>query len=251
MPPSRTTRDPHLTLAPRAVAPFVLICEHASNRLPFPTRPTAEERRLLDAHWGWDLGAWELTRELSRRLRTSAVGGRWSRLLIDLNRRLDDPTLIRRRVEGTVLGWNRGIDIAELERRFVEYHAPYHLQVDRMILQRLVRDVRPLIVAVHSFTDVYRGRRRRFDAGVLYDEHRGLAHRLGRALRAAGLSVRYNQPYSGITGLMYAADRHGTHYGLPCLELELNQHLFRRRGAASRLGRIVSTALRGLIDGAG
>jgi predicted N-formylglutamate amidohydrolase len=226
---------------------LVLSCEHASNRLPFAARPSPAERRLLASHWGWDIGAWELTRELARRLRTSAVGGRWSRLVIDLNRRLDDPTLIRRKVEQVALSWNRQLDIAEIERRFLDYHAPYHLQLDRLILQRLVRDVRPLILAVHSFTGIYHGRLRPFDVGVLYDKHPALAHRLGRALRTAGLSVRYNQPYSGMAGLMYAADRHGTHYGLPCLELELNQRLFRRKRAASRLGRIVAEALRELV----
>ena len=126
--------------------------------------------------------------------------------------------------------------------------SPAQLRVlDRLILQRLVREVRPLIVAVHSFTGVYQGRLRPFDVGVLYDAHADLAHRLGRALRTAGLSVRYNQPYSGMAGLMYAADRHGTHYDLPCLELEFNQRLFRRKGAVSRLGRIAAEALGKLI----
>ena len=243
----RPTR-PYVTLAPRPQLPLLLTCEHASNRLPAGMRATAGERRLLQAHWGWDIGAWELTRELSLRLGAPAVGGRYSRLVIDLNRRLDDPTLIRTKVEGTALGWNRDLDIAELERRFVEYHAPYHLQVDRLILRRLTRGARPLIVAIHTFTDLYLGRPRRFDAGVLYDAHRGLAHRLGRSIRAGGLDVRYNQPYSGMAGLMYAADRHGTHYGLPCIELEFNQGLFRRRGAAKRLGRIVADSLAELLD---
>ena len=236
-------REPFRILAPRSTAPIVLTCEHASNRLPFSTRPSSEERRVLASHWGWDIGAWDLTRALARRLGTSAVGGRWSRLVIDLNRRLDDPTLIRCKLGQVVLGWNREIDVAEIERRFLDYHAPYHLQVDRLILQRLVCDIRPLIVAIHSFTPVYRGRPRSFEVGVLYDKHPALAHRLGRALRAAGLSVRYNQPYSGMAGLMYAADRHGTHYGLPCLELEFNQRLFRRKRTAPRLERIVGAAL--------
>src|SRR6185295_17571134 len=75
-------------------APVLLICEHASNRLPFSRRPDPEERRILASHWGWDIGAWQLTLALARRWRARAIGGRWSRLLIDLNRRVDDETLI-------------------------------------------------------------------------------------------------------------------------------------------------------------
>lgn len=238
---------PYRLLSPRPRRQVVLICEHASRRLPPGMRATKRERELLATHWGWDIGAWDLTRELSGRLGAPAVGGRYSRLAIDLNRRLDDPTLIRRAVEGVELGWNLGVDVAELERRFVAYHAPFHLQVDRLVLRKLLGGERPLIFAVHTFTELYQGRARRFDAGVLYDAHRDLAHRLGRALRRGGLDVRYNQPYSGMAGLMYAADRHGTHYGLPCLELEINQALFRRRGAAKRLGGIVGRAVESIL----
>ena len=240
---------PFRTVSGGSTAPFVLTCEHAANRLPTRVALSADERRVLASHRGWDIGAWKLTRELARRLGASAVGGRWSRLFIDLNRRLDDPTLIRRTAQGVTLSWNLKLDSAELERRYLEYHAPYHLEIDRLILRRRVRGVRPLIVAVHTFTDVYRGRRRPFQVGVLYDKHARQAHRLGRALKSAGLSVRYNQPYSGIAGLMYAADRHGTHYGLPCLELEFNQRLFRGQTAAARLGRIVAAAVRNLDAG--
>ena len=114
---------------------------------------------------------------------------------------------------------------------------------DRLILQRLLRGIRPLIFSVHSFTPLFRKRRRGFEIGVLYEKHPDLAHRLGRALRDKGLAVRYNQPYSGMAGLMYSADRHGTHYGLPCLELEVNQALLDRPASVSRLGRAVSAAV--------
>jgi len=177
----------------------------------------------------------------------SAVGGAWSRLLIDLNRRVDDPTLIRRTAGGVDLPWNRDLTPAGIERRIQTWHTPYHVEVDRVILRRLVRGVRPLLFAVHSFTPVYDGRPRPFDVGILYEHHRALAHRLGRSLSAAGLRLRYNQPYSGMGGMMYAVDRHGSHYRLPCLELEVNQRLFGPRGAHVRLGRIVAAALGQLL----
>lgn len=243
----RATPSPYLSVASRALAPVVLTCEHASNRLPFGGRLGVLERAALAAHWGWDIGAWELTRELARRLGTSAVGGRWSRLVIDLNRRVDEPGLIRRDAGGVSLSWNDPVPPEEVERRVLAYHAPYHLEIDRLILSRVVRGVRPLLFSVHTFTPELRGRRRSFEVGVLYDRHARLAHRLARRLRGAGLDVRYNQPYSGKRGLMYSAERHGTHHDLPCLELEVNQGLFARRSAASRLGRVVADGLGELL----
>ena len=85
-----STERQFLSIRPASVSPVVLTCEHASNRLPFRTKLTRDQRAVLNAHWGWDIGAWDLTRELARRLGTGAVGGRWSRLLIDLNRNVDD-----------------------------------------------------------------------------------------------------------------------------------------------------------------
>jgi len=184
-------------------------------------------------------------------LGVGAVGGRWSRLLIDLNRRVDDPSLIVREVEGARLSWNRRLGVAGVERRILSYHAPYHEAVDRLIAGRIVRGVRPLLLALHTFTPALDGRRRDYDAGVLFESERGLARRLRGLLSDAGLDVRYNRPYSGMAGMMYSIDRHGKHHGLPCLELELNQLLVRRDGDVARLARLVARSLARLLDAAG
>jgi predicted N-formylglutamate amidohydrolase len=183
---------------------------------------------------------------MARRLAASAVGGRWSRLWIDLNRRVDDPTLIRRRAAGRELSWNLGIGPDDVERRMLDVHAPYHVEIDRLILRRMVRGVRPLLLAVHTFTPVFRGRRRPFEIGVLYDRHRVLAHRLGRSLRGSGLSIVYNRPYSGMAGMMYSVDRHGSHHGLPCLEIEVTQAIADEPARVRRLAGVVAESIRKL-----
>lgn len=233
-------------LRPHALTPLVLTCEHASPRLPVRVGPRGVLRELLAGHRGHDRGAWGLTRALVRQSGGSAVGGGLSRLWIDLNRRVGDPELILDRVEGVELPWNRDLAVEDLEARVMDVHAPYHEAIDRLILRRLVRGLRPLVLAVHTFTGEYRGRRRRFDAGVLYDRHAGPAHRLGRALREAGLSVRYNEPYSGREGMMYSADRHGTHHRLVCLELEVRDDLALAPGFPGRLARVLAPALAGI-----
>jgi predicted N-formylglutamate amidohydrolase len=225
------------------MAPFVVTCEHARYGLPAGTPTQAPDRAALRTHWGWDIGAWELTRTVARLLGTGATGGRWSRLWIDLNRPPGDPTLARRVVEGHPLSWNRGLRAGELRRRFDEVHVPYHREIDREIARRLQHGVRPILLAVHTYTPAWNGRTRDYEAGVLYDEHRGPARRLAKALRASGLEVRYNEPYSGRRGLMYSIDRHGRAYGLPCLELEINQAMFERRGRTGRIARAVAEGM--------
>ncbi|MCP3978360.1 MAG: N-formylglutamate amidohydrolase [bacterium] len=238
---------PFFTIAARNTGPLLLTCEHATNRLPFRAGLSAAERETMKTHWGWDIGAWDLTRDVARRMKAGAIGARWARLLVDPNRRVDDATLVRRRAGGVELSFNRGLTPAEIERRVLRYHTPYHVEVDRLILRRVVRGVRPLLLAMHTFTPDYHGQQRKFDVGVLYEHHRGLAHRMGRALRDRGLTVHYNQPYSGMAGMMYSVDRHGKHHGLPCLELEVNQKLFARKADLPRLGRAVVAAIEAVL----
>jgi len=68
-------------------------------------------------------------------------------------------------------------------------------------------------------------------------------------LREAGLRVRYNQPYSGMAGMMYSVDRHGSHHRLPCLEIEVNQKMFERGDAVRRLAAAIVPGARALLSG--
>jgi len=247
VPPAATSRACRLA-GPRSLSPIVITCEHASPHLPAGLAArTPAERRVLAAHWGWDIGAWAVATRLAARLRASAVGAAVSRLVVDLNRSAGDPSLVRRDAEGVRLSWNDPLPAETIERRMLAWHVPYHQTIDALILRRLVRGVRPLLFATHTFTGVYEGRRRDFDIGVLFDRSRTEAALLARGLRASGYRVRYNQPYSGLAGMMYAIHRHGAHHGLPCLELEINQDLFARAGAADRIAVAVARALHPLI----
>lgn len=240
------TPRPYQLVAAGSLAPWVLTCEHASNRVPVDGPRGAAVQGLLKTHWAFDFGAWALARDLARRLGASAIGGRWSRLWVDLNRRVDDEALVRREAGGVMLPWNDHLTPAVLERRVTDYHTPYHNEIDRLILRRVVRGVRPVVFAVHSFTPVYDGRPRRFDVGILYEHHRRPAQVIARHVRAAGFVLRYNQPYSGMAGMMYAVDRHGSHHGLPCLEIEVNDALFAQPARVRRLAVAVEVGLREL-----
>ncbi len=235
--------SPYRVIHPHASSGVVLTCEHRANRLPRSIRPTAVERHVLRSHWGFDIGAWALTRVVSRALGAPAIGGTWSRLLVDLNRAVDDPTFAREVAGGVRLSWNSPLAKRALATRATVVHAGYHAALDRLIAARVALGARPVLVAIHTFTPELDGERRPFDAGVLFDEDEALAVRCASALRESGLDVRHNEPYSGRAGMMYAVDRHAWHYRLACLELELNQGLFDRAGAAERLGRAVARAL--------
>jgi predicted N-formylglutamate amidohydrolase len=224
--------------------PLVLTCEHASRLVPPPLRTTAQDRAWLDTHWGWDIGAADVTRRLAERLDAPAVLGTVSRLLLDLNRDPDDPTLIRRHVEGVGLSFNDTVDV---DARLARWHGPFHAAVDAACARRKARGSPVLLFSVHSFTPDYMGSVRTLEMGVLFNDHEDLAVGLADDLSARGWRTGLNEPWSGRAGLIYSAERHGRTHGLPYLELEVRQDLIADPDAAEAVADRLVDPLRAVV----
>lgn len=221
-----------------------LTCEHASNRVPAPIRTTERDRAWLASHWGFDIGARNVTREIIRQTGSFGVFARYSRLVCDANRAPEHRDLMRRDVEGTVISFNRDISDAERQRRIVTLHDPYHHAIDRYLGQRLKdSESEVVLVSVHSFTPVWNNRVRPMDVGVLFEPYEAVAQRLRVELDKEGFDTALNRPYSGREGLIYAAARHGHNHGLVFLELEINQSLCCTPAKAKRVAGRIAAAL--------
>jgi predicted N-formylglutamate amidohydrolase len=230
---------------PAAGGPFVFTCEHATNALP-EWEPEASERATLAAHWGWDIGAADLTRALALLTGSCAVISRFSRLVCDPNRDPQEPSFVMEAIDGVPLSWNRAVDAAERERREARYFAPYHAAIDHALELRRAVGTEPRLVSIHSFTPVYLGMARPMEIGVLFDAWDEHAWRLEGALAADGFAAVQNAPYSGFDGLIYSANRHGRAHGLVYLELEVRQDLIdepaKAEAVASRIARALAAA---------
>lgn len=202
-------------------AELLFTCEHASNRLPERWRWPAEDERLVEDHWAYDLGAADLTRELAAAANADAVLSRFTRLLADPNRPESSDTLFRRNADQAPVLLNQRLDAHDRRHRLESYYRPYHAAVDAVVASSAAN----ILFAVHTFTPVYEGRRRELEVGVLFDDEQSLAEGLLGGLTAAGLSAAANEPYSGREGLIYAVDRHAKTHGRRALEIEVRQDL--------------------------
>lgn len=229
----------------RAAAPYVLTCDHASNLVPDELGVSESDRALLAEHWGWDIGAADLTRALSEILGCPGVLSGFSRLVVDPNRRPGDPGYVVREIDGVPLSFNRDLSEEEIERRTRRYVEPYHDAVDDLVRRQLSAGPAQLL-AIHSFTPLYLGRARPMEIGVLFDDHDEEAWRLESALGAEGFEVALNAPYSGKgpDGLIHSARRHGLAHGIVYLELEVRQDRIdtpdQARSVAERIARAVA-----------
>ncbi len=182
----------------QAAGPWVVTCDHASNAVP----PWVGGGSLglpetdMARHIAYDVGAAGLAKALAVHLAAPAILACFSRLVIDPNRGEDDPTLLMRLYDGTVIPANRHAGDAETRERLDRLYRPYHDALEALLAGRGA----PAIVAVHSFTPQLRGRPPRpWHVGVLHSHLDGrLARPLIARLTAEGdLVVGDNEPYAG------------------------------------------------------
>lgn len=200
---------------------LLIICEHASLRLPSPWSWPEEDAWIVGTHWSFDLGAADLARDLARTLSCTAVLSRYTRLLIDPNRDLDSLTLCRGEAEGHAIRLNAAVDDDDRRRRITDYYAPYHRRIERA----LEAMPQAAILSVHTFTPVYEGQVRTVEVGVLFDRHPDLAQDFGREVRRGGWRTALNEPYSGQAGFAFSPELHAARHQRRCLELEIRQDL--------------------------
>jgi predicted N-formylglutamate amidohydrolase len=216
------TYNPVEILGEARTSRWVITCDHARNTVPDAVNggtlglPDADMAR----HIAFDPGAAEIAAGLGEAMNAPVVLSNFSRLVIDPNRGADDPTLLMKLYDGTIIPANRHADADEVMRRRALCYDPYHDALARVA----GRQADTVIVSVHSFTPQLRGRNPRpWEVGILYAGDRRVADPLmGLLEKTVATPIGDNEPYKGhLPG--DAVDRHGLQAGRANVLLELRQ----------------------------
>jgi predicted N-formylglutamate amidohydrolase len=231
---------------PDGAGPFVIVCDHASRRLPSEYGSLGASDENLVSHIAWDPGALPVSRSLSAMLDAPLLWPDVSRLIVDCNRDPDAPDLIVAESEGRAVPGNRDLDASERLRRLALAHDPYHRAIERCLDGRRAAGRPSALVAVHSFTPVYGGRSRPWQVGIVFDDDRRLADALVARLAAdPALTVGVNQPYSPADRVYYTVTRHARPRGLPAVMIEIRNDVIADEAGqaawADRLGAILAS----------
>ena len=214
-------------LNPDSDPKLLLVCDHASRNFPAAMNKLGLDDPALDRHIAWDIGAGAVTRLLAARFSSTAVLAVYSRLIVDYNRKLDDPTAFPEISDGIVVPGNQGLSEAARIARVISFYEPYHEAIAAQIEAALSAGIFPAIVSIHSFTPMFAGRARHWKIGVLWDTDpripapfiRGLRERLGDDC------IGDNEPYSGRDPHDFTVDNHAESRGLPNVSIEIRQDL--------------------------
>jgi predicted N-formylglutamate amidohydrolase len=209
--------------------PYVLVCEHASNRLPKSLGTLGLPESELQRHIAWDIGAEKVARLLSRLIDAPLVLQRYSRLAYDCNRPPDSADAMPEISETTHIPGNRNLSPDEKLTRTREIYRPFHAAIADLLDRRAAEGTRSLVVTIHSFTPVYKGKPRAVELGILHDRDTGLADKLITSFPT--VDARRNQPYGPDDGVLHTLNLHAAPRGLRHAMIEIrNDFLLDERG---------------------
>ncbi len=236
------------TWQPQVARPLVIVCDHAGRAIPEMLGDLGVSEHALSDHIAWDIGAAGVARRLARRFEARLVMGRYSRLVVDLNRDLADASAFPKISDGVLIPGNLGLTAEARTMRTQAIFSPYHEAVRAAIMALIHEPVSPVFIAVHSFTPRQHGLARPWHVGVLWDKDPRLALPLMAALRAEGdIVVGDNEPYSGRHPADFTVDHHAEPLGLAHVSLEIRQDLIADADGeahwADRIGNVLSRVL--------
>ncbi len=221
----------------------LLLCDHASNRIPDELGGLGLTPSVLADHIAFDIGAADLTRALSDRLDAPAMLSRFSRLLIDPNRELGHDYSIPALSDGVPVPGNQNLSEAEVARRIATYYEPYHAAIgERIALAK--RACAPVLVSIHSFTPDMEGFTRPWHAAVLHDDDVRLANPvLAEFERHGELVVGDNEPYTGYSDLTFTVPHHAGRHDLLSVVFEVRQDLLETATAIDSWAAVIADVL--------
>ncbi len=174
---------------------IIFTCEHASNAIPKDyLNLFKNKKKILLTHRGYDQGTKELSKELGKHFKAPVIYGKFSRLLVDLNRSQSHKTAFSEMTK----------TLSKLEKKEIInlYHKPHWDQIKSLISKKIAEGFKVIHIGVHSFTPILFDEVRNAEFGILYHSSKKAEAQFAviwqKALRhECRLRTRRNYPYDG------------------------------------------------------
>ena len=232
---------------------FIIICDHASNKIPSKFNNLGLSQDILNTHIAYDIGSKEVAIKLSNILDCPLVMTDYSRLLIDPNRGIDDPTLIMKISDNIKIKGNLKIknfhESDDKNDRIKNFYDLYHNKISELINSLEKNNKIPSIISIHSFTPFWKNRKRNIDIGVLWDNDDRLPKIFFDYFKKShkNLIIGDNKPYSGRLkkDTLY---RHATIRGISNILIEIRQDLITEKKGQKFFANLISKPLLSNMD---
>lgn len=218
---------PFTVVNPNGQSDWLLVCEHAANRVPPSLKQLGLGDDIFATHIAYDIGTEHITRYLAEKLDATAILGTYSRLVVDCNRPINASACIAADSDGIVIPGNHNLSLAEREYRINDIYQPFHAAVARILAEKLTRNPALKFANIHSFTPrlATENKPRPWHIGFVH-RHSPLTERVMAYFRAhTDYCIGDNQPYNGIIHKGYTVPAHADAQEMPSLLVEFRQDL--------------------------
>ena len=227
----------------------ILLCDHASNYIPSKYKNLGLSKKEIYRHIGWDIGAASIAKKIANRLNATLIMSGYSRLLVDCNRPLGVPEAFIKVSENTVIPENLRLTKKIKKYRAKKYCIPYRNRIDKILKSRIRKKIIPIIIAVHSFTPVYRGFVRPWHLGLLYRKDRRMVSLVQNQMKNnKSIKIGINEPYKCNLKGDYSIPYFGESNGLPNILFEIRQDLINNNAGVIKWSNKLSNLLEKIIS---
>jgi len=228
---------------------FLILCDHASNHVPAALNGLGVSEADRQKHIAWDPGTACIGRLLADRFVSPAVICGVSRLVIDCNRRLTNPTLVPPESDGIAIPANQNLSREDIGGRIEEFYLPYHYRVVAALERFAQKGVRPTVLSIHSFTPTMRGQSRPWSIGISHTPDNELSKGVLTALNSnGGFLVGDDEPYGAEPDVDYTIFAHAFHRGLKHVQVEFRQDLVDTDEGARHWGLIFAQSVEAALS---
>jgi predicted N-formylglutamate amidohydrolase len=131
--------------------------------------------------------------------------------------------------ESTHIPGNRHLSPEHRLMRTREIYRPFHAAIADLLDHRAAEGAKSVVVSIHSFTPVYKGKPRAVELGILHDRDSDLADELITSFPT--VDARLNEPYGPEDGVLHTLNLHAAPRGLRHAMIEIrNDFLLDERG---------------------
>lgn len=222
-------------------------CEHARNDIPTKYKSLFKSKeKVLLTHRGFDHGSKEIGKAFGDFFNSPVIYGKFSRLLIDLNRSQTHKTLFSEMTNP--LPKSEKIELIEL------YHRPHWEEIEKLISDKINKGYIVIHIGVHSFTPALFNEVRNAEIGLLYNSTRKkevkMAINWQKIIRQnSQLRVRRNYPYNGKSdGLTSKMRKKFSSQDYLGFEIEINHAILKNKNDIKRISQLLSETLKMTID---
>jgi predicted N-formylglutamate amidohydrolase len=219
--------------------PLLIIVDHASNFIPPKYKNLGLPKNLSESHIAYDLNILNLSKCINSHLKSEIVYGEYSRLVIDLNRGKNDPTLIPSISDKKLITGNIGINSKELNYRKIFFYNHYHSRIEKIINTKEIK----LIISMHSFNPYFKGKKRNTEIGILSNKDRRYSDLLIKQMtKSKKYKIGDNIPYNGdlIDDTLY---KHGLKKNILHSLIEVRNDLINTEIKVNKMARFIVSSL--------